>query len=55
MQLSRLCFGTSNVYIYTILESIFHLVSSLNNHIEELVPIGGLEATEAHGEALDLF
>ena len=34
-------FGTSNVYIYTILDS----VASFDDNVEELVPISGFEAT----------
>ena len=49
MQLRWLCFGTtSNVYIYTILNQFYPnyaCSSSLDDYVEELIPISGLEAT----------
>lgn len=47
----------SAIHVHSALPSISNLqtVSSLNDDVEELVPVRRLEATQAHCEALDLL
>ena len=41
------CFSRANL--------IYNKLCSLDDDVEELIPVGRLEATQAHGEALDLL
>lgn len=44
-----------HVHLLSLVNLIYRQVSSLDDDVEELVPVSRLEATQAHSEALDLL